>query len=299
MLFNKARNAFLSEVVSQINCGEDIVIVSADLASPVLDKLREEHPERFVPVGIAEQNLISIGSGIALEGSKVICYTQAPFIVTRAYDQIRNSVALMKIPMCIVGVGVGFNTPQYGATHYVTEDVALIRTCPGINILNVADEALGNAVGKRMCDFKSPTYIRLDKDNYEAPVSGEIDLAKGFRVFHHGSRLAIISSGFLGLKLFNENSNEIQEKSIMYLDIFSYQYDKEQLAKTLTGVSKVVVIEETIEMGSLYQDIKSQFDNMEVSGIHVKFDEFPNYYGDRNYFLEKFGLTWGNVLTKL
>lgn len=294
MQMNRARNAFLSQIVDQIRNGEDIAIVSADLASPILDSLRQEFPERFVPVGIAEQNLIAVGSGIALSGTKVICYTSNPFLITRAYDQIRNSVSMMNIPICLVGIGAGFNVPEYGATHYVTEDIALVRTCPNIEVFNVADEKLGEQLGKNILHFDKPTYIRIDKENYA--ISNELDIDLGFRILNHGSRKAIISSGYLGLKLYKENEEEIRKEDILFIDVFSYQYDNMKMKAALMGVEHIVVVEENIEMGSIYETIKHYSFPSTIDGMHVNHSGgFPHYYGNREYFLQQYGLTWEKV----
>ena len=132
-----SRDVYLTNIVRRIEDGENIYFVSADLAAPVLDDFRKSYPENYVPVGIAEQNLIAIASGIALAGEKVIAYTSNPFLVFRAYDQIRNSIALMDLPITLVGVGAGFSIAEYGATHFSLEDINLLRCCGNFTIFNI------------------------------------------------------------------------------------------------------------------------------------------------------------------
>ena len=163
MGYNGARNIFLESVIKKVESGEDIIIVSCDLGAPIFDDFKIKYPNRFISVGIAEQNLISVSGGITLEGKKVIAYGANPFVVTRAYDQIRNLISMMKIPLCIVGVGTGLSIAEYGATHYITEDLALIRMCPNIDAYSVSDALLAKWLGENFTDFERPCYIRFDK----------------------------------------------------------------------------------------------------------------------------------------
>ena len=98
------RDAYFSEIYELTKLGEDIVIVSADLGAPSLDLFRRDFPQRFISVGIAEQNLLSVAAGIALAGKKVIAFGLNPFPVTRAFDQMRNLLNNLQIPITVIHI---------------------------------------------------------------------------------------------------------------------------------------------------------------------------------------------------
>src|SRR5208337_5213045 len=108
----------------------------ADFGSPKLDKLREDFSDRFINVGIAEQNLVNVSTGLALEGYTVYAYAIAPFLVMRAFEQIRNNMSLLyhtrELNVNLIGVGAGLSYDVSGPTHHSVEDIAIIRTLPNM-----------------------------------------------------------------------------------------------------------------------------------------------------------------------
>jgi len=128
------RDAFLDRVWRVMAEDESIFFTCADFGSPVLDKIREQFPDRFVNVGIAEQNLINVSAGLAIEGYKVFAYAIAPFITMRCYEQIRVSLALLSVvrPMNVnlIGVGAGYSYVVSGPTHQCYEDITIMRALP-------------------------------------------------------------------------------------------------------------------------------------------------------------------------
>jgi len=119
-----------------------IFFISADFGSPVLDDIRADYPDRFVNVGIAEQNLINVTAGLALEGFKVFAYAIAPFITMRCFEQLRVNLALLsevrEINVNLIGVGAGYSYVVSGPTHQCYEDITLIRSLPNFKILKLA-----------------------------------------------------------------------------------------------------------------------------------------------------------------
>ena len=128
------RDALLRRIHGAMEADQSIFFVSADFGSPVLDRIRADYPERFVNVGIAEQNLINVSAGLALEGYKVFAYAIAPFITMRCFEQIRVSLALLSevrpMNVNLIGVGAGYSYVVSGPTHQCYEDITLMRGCP-------------------------------------------------------------------------------------------------------------------------------------------------------------------------
>lgn len=142
--------------------GHDFVALSADLGrSSGLERFRQEFPDRFFNVGIAEQSMVAIAAGMAREGNTVFASSFAPFISMRASEHIRVNLSYMREPVNLVGLGSGFSLGFLGNTHYGIEDLAVLNTLPNMTILCPAD---AGSVGKAIinaADIDGPVYIRL------------------------------------------------------------------------------------------------------------------------------------------
>src|SRR3989338_2946784 len=137
------RDAFIEQIYNKMRHMDDIFFLTADFGAPSLDKIRCEFKDRFINVGIAEQNLINVATGLALEGYKVYAYAIAPFITMRCYEQIRVNLAVLSQirPMCvnIIGVGAGFSYDMSGPTHHCLEDLSIMGTLPNVTVFSPSD----------------------------------------------------------------------------------------------------------------------------------------------------------------
>ncbi len=196
------RDAFLERVWRAMGEDESIFFTCADFGSPVLDKIREQFPDRFVNVGIAEQNLINVSAGLAIEGYKVFAYAIAPFITMRCYEQIRVSLALLSVvrPMNVnlVGVGAGYSYVVSGPTHQCYEDLSIMRALPNFSIYSPADHVTAAALFDECVGRNGPKYLRLD-----AQVLPELygdrtpDARRGFEVHRGGGAVCLLATGFM------------------------------------------------------------------------------------------------------
>ena len=155
------RDSFFSKLFKLAKEDKRIIVVTADCGAPALDQWREELPCQFINVGIAEQQMIALAAGLALEGKRPYCYAIAPFATLRCYEFIRVDVSLMNLPVVIVGVGAGLSYTEAGPTHHATEDIACMRALPNMKIASISsndqiDEVLAT---------EGPMYVRLDRGN--------------------------------------------------------------------------------------------------------------------------------------
>ena len=100
------------------------------------NKLIKNYPKNVIHCGISEQNMITVGSGLALRGSMVFCYGMAPFVTARCYEQLKISLSAMNVPVCVFGIGPGLGYADAGPTHYATEDLGIIAALPNFNIFS-------------------------------------------------------------------------------------------------------------------------------------------------------------------
>lgn len=289
---NAARNYFFDEIGKKME-KEDIYIVSADLAGPPFDFIREKYHDRYVPVGIAEQNLVSVACGIAMTGKKVIAYTSNPFIAFRAFDQVRNAVTLMDLSLTVVGVGTGFSISPYGTTHFITEDIAMMSLCPGLRTITVSD--MDTAEKALTCVFQdkhAPCYIRFDKDCNDNLADNGFEFEKGWRYVREGRNTLIIGQGYTSHIACNTCFSG-PKPSIM--DIFMSPFEESSFVNEVKNYEKVIVVEEQQlrgGLGSIILEIMNSYGvNVPVTRMGIDFSEgFPEVYGSRKYWLEYYGI---------
>ncbi len=295
---NKVRYKYLETVCNLVGKGNQIVIVSSDYAAPSLDRFREDYAERYVSVGIAEQNLIQVACGLSLSGQTAIAYGMAPFPCIRAVDQIKNAAAMMNLPISIVSAGVGFAIPEFGATHFCTEDVSIIRAIPGVRIINLSDETMAEMVAELSLTTSETLYIRIDKysDGVLYDSRKKIDIRRGFSILRNGKDIALIASGYYTNRMLfiAEKLHEIGIEAKV-IDLYSLPFDKDLFFDEIKDVSDIFSVEEHVVAGGIGSAIlESAVTSSNKSRIHlVGIDyngQYPHVFGSREYFIKLYGL---------
>ncbi|NLK23066.1 MAG: transketolase [Clostridiales bacterium] len=157
------RNTFINEVYNLAGNDESIYLMTGDLGFGVLDKFKNDYPNRFINAGISEQNMTSMAAGMAVEGKKVVTYSIGNFSTMRCLEQIRNDVAYHQANVKIVAIGCGFSYGALGMSHHSTEDIAIMRALPGMTIFSPSDSVEAREVAKNIFNVNGPCYIRLSK----------------------------------------------------------------------------------------------------------------------------------------
>jgi transketolase len=304
---NGAIYAFLGRICEFFDQEKDVFIVCADHGAPIFDKYKERFPKNFVNVGIAEQNLIQISCGISLGGGCVISYGQSPFTCIRAYDQVRNAMAMMDLPIAYITTGVGFLWPECGATHYNIDDISIMRMIPNLKILNITDNMMASAVADFTLAKKGPLYIRFDQKSEGDLYQGEnfdFDKGTGFKMFHSGTDVALVSYGYHFTRLLNLY-NRFLDIGIKprIIDLYSIPFDREALISELAKVTAVVTIEEHLingGLGSIILELFSDFNiTKNIKRIGLDFTEYPDVFGDREYFMNLYGLSDDQIVNSI
>lgn len=162
------RSAFIETLLERAATDKRIFVVTPDLGFSVLERFKEAFPDRFLNVGIAEQNAIGVAAGLALGGYVPYVYSIIPFAVMRCYEQIRIDAAYMKLPVRIAGVGAGLAYGAQGATHHALEDVALMRALPNMTVCSPGDPVEARLLTRASFEMPGPVYIRLGKNGEQA-----------------------------------------------------------------------------------------------------------------------------------
>ena len=192
------RKAFGSIMCDLAESNKDIIVIAADVSSSAgLTEFKNKFPNQFLNVGIAEQNMVGIASGLAKEGANVFITSFASFASMRGYEAIVNLVGYMNLNVKIVGLGSGFSLGVQGNTHYALEDIAIMRAIPNMKIFAPADCAEEVKILDYLSDHSGPAYVRLTgidgtpgvhKEDYEYKP-GELEEIRS------GEDIAIIASG--------------------------------------------------------------------------------------------------------
>lgn len=299
------RDAFFNALYPLFQQNKRAVIVTADTGAPTLDQYWQNLPEQFINVGIAEQQMIGMACGLALEGRKVYTYAIAPFITLRCYEHNKLDICAMKLPIVNLGVGAGYAYDIMGPTHHTTEDISIMRALPNLVIYSPADGITATALAKISFENPGPQYIRFDRagipDLYQ---NQERNFFDGLIVTKPGKDLCLLATGAMvhtALKVAAEL--ERQRINAEVIDVFRLKpLNEELLFKLLKDTKKLVTLEEHRlpgGFGSLIAEaLLDARKNLPLLRIGMK-DQFVFDLGGREVIWEKYGLDAKNIAQKI
>jgi transketolase len=242
------RDIFIDGIYQRMRKNKQIFFLSADLGSPALDKLRNDFKEKFINVGIAEQDLVNIAAGLALENNTVYAYAIATFLTMRAYEQIRQNLSISSqvrpMNVNLIGIGCGLSYDVSGPSHHCLEDMGVMSILPNFVIFSPSDGYLVEKFVDYSIEVKSPKYLRFDGKPLPLIYKGteKIDFKKGFYEIKKGKKICIVATGFM-THIALRVAKEIEGAGVV--DIFILKPANENLlAKTLERYEYVVTLEE-------------------------------------------------------
>ena len=275
---------------------DKVLVLTADVAaSSGLEKLRDEMPGRVISCGIAEQNMICMAAGLANEGYRVFAVSFAPFASMRCFEPIRQYVGYMNANVCVVGIASGLSMGVGGNTHYGFEDIALMRTIPGMTVLSPADCTETVLMTEAAAKFTGPTYLRLTGVGgnpivYKAPYELEIGRAITLK---EGTDVALIGTG----AMVNEcvRASRVLEKSgisTAVIDMHTIKPLDTGAIDALMGAKLIVTAEEHSVIGGLGEAVASHLTSRSNPPKLIKFGVNDTFLhaGDYPYMLEQTGL---------
>ncbi len=165
------RSGFIAELIAIAERDHRIFLLTADLGYRVLEPFRDRFPDRFLNVGVAEQNMVGIATGLADAGFIPFVYSISTFASMRGYEFLRNGPLLQHLPVRVIGIGGGFDYGSNGPTHHALEDLGVLRLQPGMRVIIPADVAQARTALRATFDRRETIYFRLSKDD-RGPVPG-------------------------------------------------------------------------------------------------------------------------------
>ncbi|MHC1729362.1 MAG: transketolase family protein [Syntrophobacteraceae bacterium] len=191
------RDAFFDEIYNIAAKDGNVVFITADADAFSLRRYKEDFPDRFINVGVAEQNLVALAAGLALCGKRVFIYALIPFITLRVLEQIKVNICSMNLPVTIIGAGAGLSFANDGPTHHAIHDIAVMRILPDITILNPCDGPSAAAAAHLCHSSKGPVYVRIDKGFLPNVYASYDDFSAGFKVVRQLREINIVSTGYM------------------------------------------------------------------------------------------------------
>lgn len=250
------RDAVIDEVFAAAKRDRDIFFISADLGAKALDRFRDELPEQFLHVGICEQNMVDLASGLALSGKKVFLYAMAPFITARCYEQVKCVVSSMELPVTLIAVGVGLGYDHATLTHFTPEDIACMRVLNGIEVLTPCDVEAATKMAQLCISTPSFRYLRLERQAQMSVYSGRFSGLRddGVAELATGQDVAIVACGYLTHKALAAREILARDHGISagVIDLFQVKPLKaSKLISIFDAYSGVVTVEEQFLAGGM------------------------------------------------
>lgn len=296
------RDSYGAALVELAAINENVVVLDADLAAATKTVMfKKVAPERFFDCGIAECNMMGVAAGLAVTGKTVYASSFAMFAAGRAFEIVRNTIGYPKISVNICATHAGISVGEDGATHQCCEDIALMRTIPGMTIINPADDVETKAAIHALANYNGPAYVRLgrlacdvinDNDEYKFEIGKGITLKSG-------NDITIVATGLMvGFAL--DAAKELAADGIdaRVINIHTIKpLDSELIIKAAKETGTIVTVEEHSIIGGLGGAVSECVcENHPCKVVKIGVNDTYGMSGPAPELLKKFGLSTENIV---
>ena len=288
------RSAFINKITSEVSKNKDIFIISGDAGLGVFDNFKNESPDNFINLGIAEQNATGFAAGMAIAGFKVYIYNIIPFLLYRTYEQVRNDICYQNLPVTLVGIGSGVTYAPQGMTHYSIEDIAIARTLPNLTIISPADPIEAELAAEYSLMSENPVYVRIAKRG-EPNIHKDKNLDITVPILmEDGEGVCLIFHGSIGVEVIDAYKELLKDgisAKLISIPMLN-PINKPLLIDMIGNVKHVISIEEHYIIGGLGSILLEIFASNKINdyelttlGITHKFiHEIKDQNGMREFF---------------
>lgn len=295
--------ATLAELASEY---PNLVVLDADLAGATKTaNFKKVCPERFIDCGIAEGNMIGVAAGLAAAGMIPFASSFAMFAAGRAFEQVRNSIGYPHLNVKIGATHAGISVGEDGATHQCCEDIALMRSIPGMVVINPADDVEARAAVRAAVEYVGPVYLRFGRmavPVFNDPENYHFELGKGI-VLREGKDVTVVATGLMVAEAI-EAGKLLEEKGIdaRIINIHTIKpLDEELICKAAAETGKIITVEEHSVIGGLGDAVCAAVCENGLNckvvkmGVH---DEF-GHSGPGGDLITEFGLRAANIVDEV
>ena len=297
----KAQRSYYGKALADLASREDIVVLDADLAgSTKTSDFQKVAPERFFQIGIAEQNMIGVASGLAASGKTVFASTFAVFASGRTWEQIRLAIAYPKLNVKVVATHCGISVGEDGASHQALEDIAIMRALPNMVVISPADAYEAYAATKAIADYDGPVYMRMGRSDFPTILPEDVKFTIGkASVLKEGKDVTLFGTGQMVTECIAAAEILAQDKiTAEVINISTIKpLDKEAVLKSVKKTRCAVTAEEHSiigGLGSAVAECVSENDPVPVLRIGTK-DTFGES-GNPADLMKKYGLTVEDIV---
>lgn len=294
------RESYGAALVEYGGKNENVIVLDADLSkSTKTDMFKAQYPERFINMGIAEGNMMCVAAGLAASGKIAFASTFAMFAAGRAFEQVRNSIGYTHLNVKIGATHAGISVGEDGASHQCLEDIALMRSIPGMVVINPADDREAMAAVKAAIDHEGPVYMRFGRLAVE-DVNGDdykFELGKGVELVN-GTDVSIIATGLMVQEAIKASEMlKADGISARVINIHTIKpIDEDIITKAAKETGAIVTAEEHYIMGGLGSAVTEVVcANAPVPVKIIGTDRFGKS-GKPAELFEEYGLTAENIV---
>lgn len=300
------RDTFVKTLIEIARKDKNVHLLTGDLGFGVLKPYLEELPDQYTNVGIAEQNMTGVAAGLALSGKIVFTYSIGNFPTLRCLEQIRNDCAYHNANVKIVCIGGGFVYGSLGMSHHATEDIAIMRSLPGVIVMAPGDLVEAAEATKVIYKHHGTCYLRLGRGG-ERRIHVEISnfqIGKAIKI-HDGSKVVIFSTGGIFDEAL-EACNILNQKDI-YPALYTFPtvkpIDKETIIECMNNYDYIVTVEEHNFIGGFggaVAEIIAGIRSRNCVQIRIGIEDvYSSIVGDQKYLRDMYGLSATKISRKI
>ena len=288
------RNAIINNIFKLMHTNKKIFFLTGDMGINLIEKFEDKFPDRFLNVGIAEQNLISISSGLYNAGYLPFAYAISNFITLRCLEQIRNDIILHNYPIILIGTSTGFDNAPLGPTHHVIDEWGALKSFPNLEIYCPNSLKYAETLIPKVLKRKKPTYIRIPKTSFsDVKTTKDLFYLKG-----KDRKILLISYG--GTSRACLEINKLNNISCLLFNKI-HPIDK-NFYNIVRGYQNVLIVEDQMKFNNLYTSIAETLFNQKIRPkLHQMCpDKYELKVGNsQDYFYKQFRMDINSILNRI
>jgi len=294
------RKEFAQTIQRIASVNEKTIFLTGDLGFMVLENLRDAISNRFVNMGVSEQNMVTVAAALATEGLIPICYSIAPFIVFRPAEQIRLDVCLHNLNVKIVGNGGGYGYGIMGATHHAIEDIAFLSSLQHMKcFIPFCNEDVEGAL-EAMFRYNGPSYLRLGYG--EKPAEAGLPAFTPIRRILVGDQITVVAMGPVVMNVIKASQDFFIKTDIFVVSELPLDEISEEFKKSIQTTGRLLVVEEHVRRGGLGEHLAQMLFSSKITCAfeHLFAKGYPEgSYGSQRFHQQQSGLDPESILLTL
>lgn len=299
------RAGFIRTLIDLARADERIFLLVGDVGYGLVEPFAQEFPRRYINIGIAEQNMIGIASGLAMSGKIVFVYSLANFPTLRCVEQIRNDACYHNANVKIVASGAGLTYGPLGVTHHVTEDLAIMRALPNMTVIAPADPIESASATRAAAEWAGPCYLRLAKtgDPVIHETAPDFQIGRAITV-REGNDTTLIASGGILYDVV-QAARQLEQKGIeaRVLSMHTVKpLDAEAVLAAARETRAIITIEEHNIIGGLGSAVAEVLAESDIAPIAFRrmgiADCFCSQVGSQKYLRQAYSLTVDDIINQ-